>query len=116
MSPDVSVGRWPGRIAVGIVRTDPPEVVLAEDEYVLARAVALEIVAKSDPSRLDPAAVERIRVALLDEDWAEAVSQWIDATGHAVDGYPDEPVWTERQLDEDTAPMEIRMARIFRDS
>jgi hypothetical protein len=114
LSPDVSVGRWGGRIAVGIIRTDPPEVVLAENEFVLARAVALQVVASTDPSMLSTAHLDSIRTALLEERWADAVGDWIDATGLAVDGYPDEPVWTERQLDEDTAPMEIRMARIFR--
>jgi hypothetical protein len=113
MSPEASVARWPGRIAVGIVRCDPPEVVLAENEYVLARALALEVVATTDPTTIDGGFLERIRAALLEEDWATAVGEWISATGYAVDGYPDEPVWTERDLDEDTAPMEIRMARIF---
>jgi hypothetical protein len=113
VSPDASVGRWPGRIAVGVVRWDPPEVVLAENEYVLARALALEVVARTDPTTIDGSTLERIREALLDEDWATAVGEWISATGYAVDGYPDEPVWTERQLDEETASMEIRMARIF---
>jgi hypothetical protein len=113
MSPDATIGRWPGRIAVGIIRDDPPGVLLAENEIVLARALALEIVARSDPSRFDDSTLSRIREALLDERWADAVGDWIEATGCAIDGYPDEPVWSEQQLDEDTASMEIRMARIF---
>jgi hypothetical protein len=33
----------------------------------------------------------------------------------AVDGYPDEDVWTEAQLDAETASLEIRLERIFED-
>jgi len=88
---------------------------LAEDEYVLGRAVALEIVADTSPDHFDSKSLERIRTALLEERWADAVGDWIEATGRAVDGYPDEPVWTESRLDEDTASMEIRMSRIFRE-
>jgi hypothetical protein len=39
----------------------------------------------------------------------------MDATGGIVDAYPDEPVWTERQLDAERMALELRMAPIFRD-
>jgi hypothetical protein len=32
-----------------------------------------------------------------------------------LDGYPDEPVWSDRQLDEERASLEPRFARIFND-
>lgn len=108
-------GRWPGRVAVGIVRADPPEVYLAEDEFVLSRVLALKVVAASAPGSFGAGTLERIRSALLDERWADAVVEWIEAIGEPVDGYPDEEVWTEARLDEDTAAMEIRVARIFDD-
>lgn len=111
---DAARGRWPGRVAVGIVRSDPPEVFVAEDEVVLSRLLALKVVATSSPETFaDPAALERVRAALLQERWADAVLEWIDAVGVAVDGYPDEELWTDHHLDEDTAAMEIRVARLF---
>jgi hypothetical protein len=102
-------------VAVGIVRGDPPEVYLAEDEHVLSRVLALRVVAISDPADYDTDTLDRIRGALLEERWADAVAAWIAAGGEAVDGYPDEPVWTDAQLDADRASMEIRMAPIFHD-
>lgn len=102
-------------MSVAVTHGDPPAIVLASDEAVLSRAIALEIVAKSDPGRLNSNDVGRIRGALLDERWSDAVLVWMDATGGIVDAYPDEPVWTERQLDAERMALELRMAPIFRD-
>ena len=35
--------------------------------------------------------------------------------GEVLDGYPDEPVWSDRQLDEERASLELRLAPIFSD-
>ena len=86
---------------------------MAGDEDVLSRLVALRVVARSDPADLFPGSVERIREALLEERWGDAVAEWIDATGEAVDAYPDEDVWSESQLDAETASLEIRLEHIF---
>lgn len=111
---DASSAGWPGRIAVGIVRSDPPQVFLAESADVLDRVLAVELIARSDPSHLAAAGVlEQVRDALLEERWGDAVMLWIQATGEAVDAYPDEPVWSERRLDAEKASFEIRVARVF---
>jgi hypothetical protein len=106
---------WPGRVAVGVVRSDPPRVFLAETPDVLSRVLALEVVAQTRPQELGdrPGQLEKIRDALLEERWADAVVNWIDATGEAVDAYPDEPVWSEKRLDLEKATLEIRVAPIF---
>jgi hypothetical protein len=83
---------------------------------VLSRVLALKVVAASSPADFGRDTLEVIRTALLEERWADAVGEWIEACGEAVDAYPDETVWTARQLDEEVATMEIRMARIFRES
>lgn len=60
--------------------------------------------------------MERIRAALLEERWADAVVEWIDETGTAVDVYEEVPkVWSEDDLDLDKASLEIRMAPVFAD-
>jgi hypothetical protein len=115
MTDDASHSHWPGHIAVGVVRTDPPEVFLAADDIVLSRVLALFVVAPTDPRSLSVGALADIREALLDERWADAVVRWIDATGEPVDGYPDERVWTADSLDLERASMEIRVSRIFND-
>lgn len=103
-------------MAIGIVRTDPPDVFIAEDEFVLSRVLALKVVATASPGLFSGTALARVRDALLEERWADAVVEWIEASGIAVDAYPDEELWTEAGLDEDTAAMEIRVSRIFEDN
>ena len=113
--PDESRAGWPGRVAVAIVRSDPPQVFLATDADVLSRVIALKVVARTDPAELSAESLERIRAALLEEQWADAVVEWIQASGEAVDAYPDEDVWSESRLDAEVASLEIRLERIFVD-
>ena len=103
---------WPGRVAVAVTRDETPEVLLADDEHVLSRLVALRLVARTPSASLGQH-LEKIRSALLEERWGDAVALWIEATGTVVDAYPDEEVWTDEQLDQDHASFEIRMAPIF---
>ena len=103
------------RVAIAVTHGESPQVVLAADETVLNRAVALFVVAATSPSMIDPASVGAIRTALLEERWSDAVLMWMDATGQVLDGYPDEPVWSDKQLDDERASMELRLAPIFND-
>lgn len=102
---------------MGVVRSDPPRIFLAESPDVLSRLLALEVVAQEPARALEGRAgsLDKIREALLEERWADAVVHWIDASGEAVDAYPDEPVWTEQRLDLEKASLEIRVAPIFDD-
>ena len=97
-----------------MVRGDLPRVVIAENEDVLARVMALEVVAAAAPVELGGHA-DGIRAALLDEQWPEAVLRWMEATGNVVDAYPDERVWRDADLDDERTALELRMTRIFRD-
>lgn len=106
---------WPGRVAVGILRGEAPQVFLAESDAVLGRLLALRLVAVADPADLGADAVAEIRDALVAERWGDAVLTWMSATGEIVDGYPDEEVVTEAELDAQRASMEIRLSPIFRD-
>lgn len=104
------------RIAYAVIHGDPPEVLFAEDEHVLSRVLALQLVAQlpanevSSPGRLDA-----MRQALLDERWADALVEWITETETVVDAYPSEEVWTEERLDLDRATLEIRVSPLFTD-
>jgi hypothetical protein len=105
-----------GRVAFAVIHDDPPGVFIAEDADVLSRVLALELVARTRAGDIaNEARLDRIRTALLEERWAEALVEWIDETGRAVDAYPDEPIWTEDRLDLEHATFEIRMAPIFAD-
>jgi hypothetical protein len=104
-----------GRVAYAVIHGDPPEVYIAENEYVLTWLLAVHVVASTDPGSLPSASRQRIRQALLDERWSDAVGEWITATDTVIDAYPDEPVWTEQHLDEERAILEVRVARIFQE-
>lgn len=117
MVPDPDFG-FPsrGRIAFAVVHNDLPSVYVAEDADVLSRVLALELVARTPATRVsNEARLQRMRQALLEERWADAVGEWIDETGHPVDAYPDETIWTEARLDAEHALLEIRMAPLFAD-
>jgi hypothetical protein len=108
--------RRPMARRIAVVRSNPPRVFLAASEAVLTRLVALELVAQSSPSDIhDAGVVHDIRAALLEERWADAIVDWMNATGETVDAYPDELLRTERTLDEEAASLEIRLAPIFVD-
>lgn len=101
-------------MAYALVRGEPPAVVIAENEEVLSRVIALDVVAATPPAELG-ARLEAIRAALLEERWADAVVLWMGATGRVVDAYPDETVWQEQHLSEERVALELRVAPVFRD-
>lgn len=101
--------------AYAVLRGEEPQVVLAEDARVLSRALALTLVAQLPAERVSTTArLEEMRQALLEERWADALVSWMEETETAVDVYDETPrVWTETELDEEQASMEIRMAPLF---
>ena len=112
---DISPATWPGRVAVAVVRSDPPEIVVASDATVLTRVIALELVARTSPKGLSEETVADLRDALLEERWDHATALWMEATGNIVDAYPDDVIWTDASLDHQLATMEMRMLPIFGD-
>lgn len=104
-------------VAYAVTRDDEPRVFVAEDEFVLTRVIALELVAATAACRLSRGGVSTIRRALLNEEWDVAVSTWIAETGIAVDVYPPEiKVWTNEMLDAERTSLELRMTPIFDDA
>lgn len=94
---------------------DPPRIFVASDEFVLTRVLALKVVARTHPTTLGGAGVDRIRDALLEERWGDAVAAWVSATGTAMDVYPDEELWTADAVDEELVSMQVRLSPIFED-
>ena len=115
-SEDKRVTRPPVRAgAYAVVRGEEPTVFLAEDATVLARTLAVSLVAQlpagdvSSEARLD-----EMRAALLEERWADALLLWMDETGTVVDVYDESPrVWAAEELDIERAVLEIRIAPLF---
>lgn len=94
---------------------DPPRIFLASDEFVMSRVLALRVVARADPASLAEADVARIRDALLQAQWVDALAAWMTATGIQVDVYSDEDLWTAEDVEEETVGLQVRLSPIFED-
>lgn len=102
--------------AVAIIKGDPPDVLLAESAAAMARLLAIRVVAASDPRSFERGTLDSLRTALLQERWADAVVIWMETFETDIDIYDQfVPVWTEAEMDEHYASMEIRVSRLFAD-
>lgn len=101
--------------AYAVVREEDPRVFLAESADVLARVLALQVVAQLPAETVrSPARLEEMRTALMDERWGDALMAWIEETDTPVDVYDEALiVWSNDALDAEQASMEIRMAPLF---
>lgn len=102
-------------VAYAVVRDEPPTVYAADSIDILQRLLALEVVARSVPNDLDPKARDRMRKALLDERWADAVVEWIDTTGVAIDVYTHLHVYSEDDLPSGLIGAQLQFAPLYRD-
>ena len=112
-SRSVRAGVRPGAFAV--VRGEEPSVFLAEDATVLARLLAVNLVAQLPAADVSSTArLDEMRRALLEERWADALVLWMDETSTVVDVYDECPrVWARDDLEGDKASLEIRVAPLF---
>ena len=101
--------------AYAVVRGEEPSVFLAEDATVLARTLAVSLVAQLPAADVSSVArLEAMRSALLEERWADALVLWMEETGTLVDVYDESPrVWAADDLAEEKASLEIRVAPLF---
>lgn len=102
-------------VAYAVVREEPPIVYAADSIDILQRLLALEVVARSVPTDLDVKARDRMRKALLDERWADAVVEWIDTTGIAIDVYTHLHVYSDGDLPSDLIGAQLQFAPLYRD-
>lgn len=102
-------------VAYAVVRNDPPEVFVAEDIEVLNRVLALELVARTPTSELEPDDREDLRTALLEERWADAVVQWMRLRGVAVDVYTHLHIYSAADIPVDLVGAQLQFAPIFRE-
>ena len=102
-------------VAYAVVRTEPPQVFLATDVDVLQRVLAVELVARTPPTALEPSERSAICDALLDERWADAVVAWIGRMGVEVDVYTHLHVFGEDDLPADLVGAQLQFAPLFRE-
>ena len=103
--------------AFAIVRGEEPRVFLASDGEVISRVLAVHLVAQTQARDVSSSTrLQEMRIALLEERWADAVVAWIEETGTAVDVYDEVPrVWSSNDLDLERATLEMRVAPLFTD-
>jgi hypothetical protein len=100
-----------------VLHSDPPQLFLAESEETLSRVLALRLVAACAPADFAvDEAVDDIRAALLDEEWARAVELWLMSTDEALDVWGSEELVWDAALDDERTAMEIRLAPIFEEN
>ncbi len=102
-------------VAYAVVRSDPPDVYLADDVEVLARVLALELVARADPAQMPAGRAETLRAALLDERWADALIEWMSITGMAVDVYTHLHVTSAADLPAEMLGAQLQFSPLFRE-
>lgn len=101
-------------VAFAVVRDTPPSVVVADSIEVLQRALAVRLVARTEPDRIAAADRETLRAALEEERWSDALLAWIKHTGIAIDVYT-ERVLTEDDLPADLLGVQLQFSPLFRD-
>lgn len=104
-------------LAYAVLHDDPPIVYAAEDVDVLQRVLALKVVAATSAAVIPAGQLERLRQALLEERWGNAVTDWIEVTGIPIDVYSNElEVWTaDRLADPELAGIELQLTPLFSD-
>lgn len=105
------------RLAYAVLRGDPPTVYAADDLDTLHRVVALQAVASTPAHTVPSGPLTRIRAALLDERWGDAVVEWIEVTGVVVDVYDNAlEVWSADRLAEpELDSLELQLRPLFSD-
>ena len=96
-------------VACAVVRDDPPQVFIAEDQETLNWVLALRLIARIPGHEL---AEGLLRQALRDELWGDAVEMWMQNRPE-VDVYPSFELYTER--DDELAAQELEFTPLFKD-
>ena len=99
-------------VACAVVRDDPPRVFIAETQETLNWVLALRLIARVPGHELTPWLRDRLRTALREEQWGEAVELWMHNSPE-VDVYPSFELYTERDVE--LAAQELEFTPLFED-
>ena len=99
-------------VACAVVRDDPPQVFVAEDQETLNWVLALRLIARIPGHELADGLRDRLRQALRDELWGDAVEMWMQNRPE-VDVYPSFELYTERDVE--LAAQELEFTPLFKD-
>lgn len=102
----------PRFVACAVVRDDPPQVFLADDQDALNWVLALRLIARTPGRDIAPDLRDRLRAALRHEQWGEAVELWMRDRPE-VDVYPSFELYSA--ADVAMAPLELEFTPLFED-
>jgi hypothetical protein len=85
-------------ISYAIVRTNPPEVFVAEDIETLQWVLGIHLVAQTPANQLEEGLRDALREALREEQWGDAVSAWMDHEKTEVDVYSMMHCWEPEDI------------------
>ena len=102
----------PRSVACAVVRDDPPQVFVAEDQETLNWVLALHLIARIPGHELAEGLRDHLRQALRDELWGDAVELWMQNRPE-VDVYPSFELYTDRDVE--LAAQELEFTPLFRD-
>jgi hypothetical protein len=102
----------PRSVACAVVRDEPPQVFVAEDQETLNWVLALRLISRIPGNELPEGLRDRLRAALRDEQWGEAVELWMQ-TRPEVDVYPSFEFYAPRDVE--LAAHELEFTPLFSD-
>jgi hypothetical protein len=100
-------------VACAVVRGDPPAVFVADDLDTLNWVLALRLIARLPGREVPDGLRERLREALLDERWGDAVTMWIDLNPGGIDVYSSHDFFRPRDVE--LAADELQFTPLFED-
>ncbi|MEZ5376732.1 MAG: hypothetical protein R2733_09505 [Acidimicrobiales bacterium] len=99
-------------VACAVVRDDPPFLLIAEDQETLNWVIALQLIARIPGNDIGEGLRDRLRTALRNEQWGEAVELWM-SHGTEVDVYSSFELY--RASDVELAAHELDFTPLFQD-
>jgi len=102
----------PRFVACAVVRDDPPQVFIADDQDTLNWVLALRMIAVTPGRELPEDLRESLRAALRDERWGDAVELWM-LNRPEVDVYSSYELYTGRDVE--LAAQELEFTQLFED-
>ena len=102
----------PQSVACAVVRDDPPQVFIAEDQESLNWVLALHLIAKVSGRDLPDELRDQLRQALRDEQWGDAVELWM-RNRPEVDVYSSVALYSKGDVE--LAAAELEFSPLFQD-
>lgn len=103
----------PDSVACAVLHDSPPQVFVAEDLATLNWILALRLITRTPGAKVPDSVRDKLRAALVNEQWGEAVELWMRVHPGEIDVYPSHDFYEMRDVD--LAAEELQFSPLFRD-